>query len=137
MIKNKNNMNIEAFCIENCYNLKRYDERNLKFRAFSKENFVSTKIVTDGTILQGELWIDKDPSFFDSDFKKGISLYRLDLQMEEMDFFLVEKRFLEVNHVIKDLYISSTFLGDISERLQLSLLEVTVFGNGKLKIRKV
>lgn len=137
MIKNKNNMNIEAFCIENCYNLKRYDERNLKFRAFSKENFVSTKIVTDGTILQGELWIDKDPSFFDSDFKKGISLYRLDLQMEEMDFFLVEKRFLEANHVIKDLYISSTFLGDISERLQLSLLEVTVFGNGKLKIRKV
>ncbi len=137
MIKNKNDMNIEAFCIENCYNLKRYDERNLKFRAFSKENFVSTKIVTDGTILQGELWIDKDPSFFDSDFKKGISLYRLDLQMEEMDFFLVEKRFLEANHVIKDLYISSTFLGNISERFQLSLLEVTVFGNGKLKIRKV
>ncbi len=137
MIKNKNDMNIEAFCIENCYNLKRYDERNLKFRAFSKENFVSTKIVTDGTILQGELWIDKDPSFFDSDFKKGISLYRLDLQMEEMDFFLVEKRFLEANHVIKDLYISSTFLGNISEMFQLSLLEVTVFGNGKLKIRKV
>ena len=137
MIKNKNDMNIEAFCIENCYNLKRYDERYLKFRAFSKENFVSTKIVTDGTILQGELWIDKDPSFFDSDFKKGISLYRLDLQMEEMDFFLVEKRFLEANHVIKDLYISSTFLGNISEMFQLSLLEVTVFGNGKLKIRKV
>lgn len=45
MIKNKNNMNIEAFCMKNCYNLKRYDGISPKFYAFSKSNFVSTKLL--------------------------------------------------------------------------------------------
>lgn len=136
MIKNKNNRNIEAFCMENCYNLRKYDGKEKKFHAFSKENFVSTKIITDGTILEKDLWIEKDPSFFDSSFEKKNSLYRLVLQIEDADFFLVEKEFLRANRVIKDLYISSSFLGNIEEKFQLSLLEVTVFDRGKLKIRK-
>lgn len=136
MIKNENNRNIEKFCIENCYNLKRYDGINPKFYAFSKPDFVSTRIITDGTILEKEVWMDKDPSFFDTDFKKGVFLYRLNLQLEDTDFFLVEKEFLKTNQIIRDLYISSSFLGNIEERFQLSLLEVTVFDNGKMKIRK-
>lgn len=83
MIKNKNNMNIEMFCMENCYNLRKYDGKDKKFHAFSKKDFIFTKIITDGTILEGDLWIEKDPSFFDSSLKKGNSLYRLELQIEE------------------------------------------------------
>lgn len=120
--------------IKNFYDLDYYLERWKKFYLFSKEDFVFSKIVTDGTVEQQRIWVDKFPTFYDIDYRGHLPMYRSEFIIDNPKFVLIEKYLLDSKKLIRDLYLSKEFLDQ--EKQNLSGVEVTAVNEGKLLVRK-
>lgn len=131
----KNECKIKNLEIHHFYDLEEY-LRGLfpKFFLFTRENLLSGTIFTDGEVEEGPIWIDKRPSFFDSDLEKYQRVNRHEFFITGASYVLVEKELLDEEKVIRDFYYTETTRKKILSELEG--VEISIKENEKVKIRK-
>lgn len=112
--------------------LEEYLKHWKKFYAFSKEGILTTRILTDGVAEQEDIWIEKNPGFYDQTLVEYPVLYRSVFLIQDMRYVLLEREFLKDSRIDRQLYGPI----DSLEKLISNNIEITVSGLGKLKIRK-
>ncbi len=104
-----------------------------KFFLFTKEEVLTGTLLTDGEIQEGSVWVDKNPSFFDSDYQAYSRIQRHEFFVEKASYVFIEKQFLKEGRIVRDLYLSRERKDSIEE---FKGIELSITESEKIKIKK-